>query len=72
MPLTTLQVCIRGSSCNSSKTLLGVHEIHDDGMNPITVLQLFCWPMTHFIIGLPYDHPHPPGSRQLAYKNFGC
>ena len=39
---------------------------------PIKVMQLFCWPMTPLIIGLPYDHPHPSGSWQLAYKNFGC
>ena len=25
-----------------------------------------------FIIGLPYDHPHPSGSQKFAYKNFGC
>ena len=26
------------------------------------------------VIGLPYDHSHPSGigSRQFAYKNFGC
>ena len=39
---------------------------------PIKVLQLFCWPMTPLIINLPYDHPHLSGSRQFAYKNFGC
>ena len=39
---------------------------------PIKVIQLFCWPMTPLIIGLPYNHPHPSGSRQFAYKNFGC
>ena len=32
----------------------------------------FCWPMTPFIIGLPYNHPQPPGSWQFANKNFSC
>jgi hypothetical protein len=31
-----------------------------------------CRPIIPLIIGLPYDHPHPSDSRQLAYKNFGC
>ena len=38
---------------------------------PIKVLQLFCWPWPPFVIGLPYDYPHPSGSREFAYKNFG-
>ena len=39
---------------------------------PIKVLHLFCWSMTPFIFGLPYDHSHPSGIQQFAYKNFGC
>ncbi len=39
---------------------------------PIRALQLICRPMTPLIIGLPYDHLRPSGSRQFAYKNFGC
>ena len=31
------------------------------------ILQLFCWPMTPFIISLPYDHSHLSGSQQFAY-----
>ena len=44
----------------------------DDGR--MHSLQLFCWPMTPLIdiIGLLYDHPHPSGSWQFAYKKFGC
>jgi hypothetical protein len=38
----------------------------------IKALQLFCRPTTPLIIGLRHDHPHPSGSRQFAYKNFGC
>ena len=31
----------------------------------------FVGPWLPLIIGLPYDHPHPSGSGQFAYKNFG-
>jgi hypothetical protein len=30
------------------------------------IVQLICRPTTLLISGLPYDHPHPSGSRQLA------
>ena len=34
---------------------------------PINIFQIFCWSMTPFIIGLPYDHHiiYPSGSRQV-------
>ena len=38
---------------------------------PIKVLQLFGWPMTPLIIGLPYDHPHPSGSQQFWLLDNG-
>ena len=43
---------------NSCKTLTGVHEMY----------------MVEYtsIISLQYDHPHPSGSQQFAYKKFGC
>ena len=45
----------------------------DDEKAPIAkyILQLSCWPMTPFIIDLPYDDPHYSSGWIFAYKNFG-
>ena len=52
---------------NSCKTLIGVHKLRGC---PIKVLQLYCWPMTSFIISLSYDHSHLFGSWYSYYKNL--
>ena len=41
--------------------IVGVHDIHS----------WFVGPCHSSVIGLPYDHPRPSGSRQLAYKCYG-
>ena len=50
----SISVCIVGSVVHTVCGLLHVNFLHE--VVTIEILHLFCWPMTSFIICLPYDH----------------
>ena len=68
----TKPLCLRTHVRNSSSTCTPGNSYNNliwgasNGyVHVITIF--FCWPITPFIISLPYDDPHPSCSKQFTY-----